>query len=181
MHRALRSGQEFSSTGRLPRPPWRVLISAATEHDLAEATDENVQMMVLDGLDALCIEKISASTAVPSATEVDGRLPLHWTAADKCILANSAIELLVEIVDPRDEARPPTRSSRLRTSRGSPNRCRPLPRGDGSRRDLSGIANHGARRLPEGCPWVVARWPGQLEHLRSCCPRHCADISRGCR
>lgn len=68
-------------------------------HDLYEATHENVQLTVVDGHDALCIEKISAKTAVPSLTEVGGRLPLYATAVGKCLLAYSPRQLLIEVVD----------------------------------------------------------------------------------
>lgn len=68
-------------------------------HDLYEATRENVQLAVLDGTEALCIEKISAVTAVPSLTAVGGRLPLHATAVGKCLLAFSPRQLLLDVAE----------------------------------------------------------------------------------
>ncbi|GAA3545646.1 IclR family transcriptional regulator [Amycolatopsis ultiminotia] len=72
-------------------PRQRVLSEAALPfiQDLCEATQENVQLAVLDDGAALCIEKISSQRAVPTATLVGGRLPLHATAVGKVLLAFS--------------------------------------------------------------------------------------------
>lgn len=81
-------------------PQQRGLREAALPlmHDLWAATHENVQLVVLDDCEALCIEKISATTAVANRTEVGGRLPLHATAVGKCLLANSPPGLLHQVV-----------------------------------------------------------------------------------
>lgn len=80
-------------------PQQRGLREAALPlmHDLYTATEENIQLVVLDGYEALCIEKIAAASAVASRTAVGGRLPLHATAVGKCLLANSPRELYVEV------------------------------------------------------------------------------------
>lgn len=72
-------------------PQQRVLSEAALPfvQDLCEASQENVQLAVLDNGEALCIEKISSQRAVPTATRVGGRLPLHATAVGKVLLAFS--------------------------------------------------------------------------------------------
>ncbi|MBB2936517.1 DNA-binding IclR family transcriptional regulator [Amycolatopsis bartoniae] len=72
-------------------PRQRVLSEAAFPfmQDLCEATRENVQLAVLDDGEALCVEKISSRQAVPTATLVGGRLPLHATAVGKVLLAFS--------------------------------------------------------------------------------------------
>jgi DNA-binding IclR family transcriptional regulator len=77
-------------------PQQRDLREAALPfmQDLYEATKENVQLVVLDGAEALCIEKISSATAVPTATHVGGRLPLHATGVGKVILAHSSSDVL---------------------------------------------------------------------------------------
>jgi DNA-binding IclR family transcriptional regulator len=62
--------------------------------DLYEATHENVQLVVRDGYQALCIEKISATRAVPTKTEIGGQLPLHATAVGKVLLAFSPPAIL---------------------------------------------------------------------------------------
>ncbi|MGE0782700.1 IclR family transcriptional regulator [Mycolicibacterium sp.] len=67
-------------------------------HDLFEATRENVQLAVPDGVEALCIEKVSGSKAVPTFTHVGGRLPLHTTGVGKAVLAFSSRDLLQDIV-----------------------------------------------------------------------------------
>jgi len=57
--------------------------------DIYEATHGNVQLAVLDGLDALFLEKISGRTSVNIVTRVGGRLPLHATGVGKVLLAYS--------------------------------------------------------------------------------------------
>ena len=57
--------------------------------DLYEATHENVQLAVLDGLDALFVEKISGRDSTPIVTRVGGRLPLHATGVGKVLLAHA--------------------------------------------------------------------------------------------
>src|SRR5690606_5063861 len=47
--------------------------------DLYEATHENVHLAVLDGTEALYLERISGRGAVPVISRVGGRLPLHAT------------------------------------------------------------------------------------------------------
>ncbi|OLT23152.1 IclR family transcriptional regulator [Pseudonocardia sp. CNS-139] len=68
-------------------------------HDLCAATGETVQVVVLDGLEALCVEKVAAETAVRTATEVGGRLPLNATAVGKCLLAFSPRDLLLHVLE----------------------------------------------------------------------------------
>ncbi|AWT51454.1 regulatory protein [Mycolicibacterium smegmatis MKD8] len=82
-------------------PQQRDLVAAARPlmQDLCSATRETVQVMVLDGQEALCIEKLSAESANPTATEVGERLPLYATAVGKCLLAFSPRDLLVQILD----------------------------------------------------------------------------------
>jgi DNA-binding IclR family transcriptional regulator len=67
-------------------------------HDLYEATQENVQLVVLDGTEALCLEKISGAASVDTLTEVGGRLPLHATSVGKVLLAYSPPALLRAVV-----------------------------------------------------------------------------------
>jgi DNA-binding IclR family transcriptional regulator len=89
---------------------WRVGVLAPRQRDLSEAarplmndlctaTRETVQVMVLDGLEALCVEKTSAPSASPTATEVGARLPLYATAVGKCLLAYSARDLLMQVLE----------------------------------------------------------------------------------
>lgn len=66
--------------------------------DLYEATHENVQLAVRDGLHALFLEKISGRASVDTLTEVGGRLPLHATAVGKVLLAYAEPDLLHEVL-----------------------------------------------------------------------------------
>jgi DNA-binding IclR family transcriptional regulator len=61
--------------------------------DLYEATHQNVQLAVLDGTDAVYIERISARDAVHVVTRVGGRLPLHATGVGRVLLAHAPDEL----------------------------------------------------------------------------------------
>ncbi|NIH88358.1 IclR family transcriptional regulator [Amycolatopsis granulosa] len=81
-------------------PQQRGLREAAVPymHDLFEATQENIQLTVLDGTQTLCIEKISSNKAVPTRTLVGGRLPLHATGVGKALLAFSGPELFAALV-----------------------------------------------------------------------------------
>jgi DNA-binding IclR family transcriptional regulator len=55
--------------------------------DLYEATRQNVQLAVLDGMDAVYLERISTRDAVAVITRVGGRLPLHATGVGLVLLA----------------------------------------------------------------------------------------------
>ncbi|GAA0523530.1 MULTISPECIES: IclR family transcriptional regulator [Streptomyces] len=55
-------------------------------HDLYEATSENVQLAVLDGAEALYIERVWGNRSVPVASRVGGRLPLYATGVGKVLL-----------------------------------------------------------------------------------------------
>jgi DNA-binding IclR family transcriptional regulator len=57
--------------------------------DPYEATQQHVQLAVLDGDDALLVEKISGRRAVPTIGRAGGRLPLHASGVGKAILAHA--------------------------------------------------------------------------------------------
>ncbi|MCP3805085.1 IclR family transcriptional regulator [Allokutzneria sp. A3M-2-11 16] len=80
-------------------PAHRELRSAAIPfmEDLYEATHENVQLAVRDGLEVLFVDKISGDSSVVTLTDVGGRAPLHATAVGKIILAFSEPELFAEV------------------------------------------------------------------------------------
>ncbi|MDV6279157.1 IclR family transcriptional regulator [Rhodococcus jostii] len=96
-----RIGMRLWTIGTLA-PQQRGLREAALPymHDLFQATQENLQLTVLEGTQALCIEKISSTKAVPTHTHIGGRLPLHATGVGKAILAFSGEELLRAVVEP---------------------------------------------------------------------------------
>ncbi|GAB2934728.1 IclR family transcriptional regulator [Rhodococcus aerolatus] len=62
--------------------------------DLYEATHENVQLVVLDGLEALYVERLSGRGAVPLVGRAGGRLPLHASSGGLVLLAHAGPELL---------------------------------------------------------------------------------------
>ena len=61
--------------------------------DLYEATHQNVQLAVLDGTDAVYIERISGRGAVHVISRPGGRLPLHATGVGLVLLAYGPDEL----------------------------------------------------------------------------------------
>ena len=66
--------------------------------DLYEATHENVQLAVLDGYEALVVEKIRGLRSVPITSRVGGRLPLHATGVGKALLAFAPTEFMEEVI-----------------------------------------------------------------------------------
>ncbi|MHA4853547.1 MULTISPECIES: IclR family transcriptional regulator [unclassified Rhodococcus (in: high G+C Gram-positive bacteria)] len=62
--------------------------------DLYEATRENVQLVVREGLEALYIERLSARGAVTVVGRAGGRLPLHASSGGLVLLAFGGGELL---------------------------------------------------------------------------------------
>jgi DNA-binding IclR family transcriptional regulator len=66
--------------------------------DLYEATHENVQLAVLDGFDALIVERVRGRGSVPITSRVGGRLPLHSTGVGKAILAFAGPELSEAVI-----------------------------------------------------------------------------------
>lgn len=67
--------------------------------DLYEATHQHVQLAVLDGLEALCVEKISGRGAVRIRTRVGGRLPLHASGVGQVLLAYAGPDLLDRLLE----------------------------------------------------------------------------------
>jgi DNA-binding IclR family transcriptional regulator len=57
--------------------------------DLYEVTRQNIQLAVLDGTDAVYVERISGRGAVNVITRVGGRLPLHATGVGLVLLAHA--------------------------------------------------------------------------------------------
>ncbi|WP_228030973.1 IclR family transcriptional regulator [Streptomyces phyllanthi] len=77
--------------------PLRVRAMPIME-DLHAATQQHVQLAVLDGTDALVVERISAAGAVPVVSQVGGRLPLHASAVGQVLLAHADEGLFLEVV-----------------------------------------------------------------------------------
>ena len=66
--------------------------------DLYEATHQNVQLAVLDGVDAVYIERISGRDAVHVITRPGGRLPLHATGVGLVLLAYAPDDVLERVL-----------------------------------------------------------------------------------
>jgi DNA-binding IclR family transcriptional regulator len=67
--------------------------------DLYEVTHETIQLAVLDGQDALFIEKIYGARSAPVRSTRGGRLPLHCTGVGKVLLAHAPAELLDQLLE----------------------------------------------------------------------------------
>jgi DNA-binding IclR family transcriptional regulator len=61
--------------------------------DLHAATRQHTQLYVLEGREALVIERLSARNAVVNFTRVGGRLPLHASSGGLVLLAHAGPEL----------------------------------------------------------------------------------------
>ncbi len=66
--------------------------------DLHEVTRQNVQLAVLDGRDAVYVERLSGRGAVNVITRVGGRLPLHATGVGLVLLAHAGPELQEQVL-----------------------------------------------------------------------------------
>lgn len=66
--------------------------------DLYETTHGNIQLAVLEGYDALYVEKIRGPQSVPIVSRVGGRLPLHATGVGKALLAFAPPEFIEEVI-----------------------------------------------------------------------------------
>jgi DNA-binding IclR family transcriptional regulator len=70
-----------------PRGPGLREIALPFLEDLYEATHQHVQLAVLDGLDVVYVERISARGAVGVRSRVGGRWPAHTTGVGRVLLA----------------------------------------------------------------------------------------------
>jgi len=72
-----------------PRGPGLREIALPFLEDLYEATHQHVQLAVLDGLDIVYVERISARGAVGVRSRVGGRWPAHTTGVGLVLLAHA--------------------------------------------------------------------------------------------
>ena len=75
-----------------------VSIVAPFMQDLYEVAHENVQFAILDGHEALFIEKLFGPRSARVRSTRGGRLPLHATGVGKVLLAYAGPELVDEVV-----------------------------------------------------------------------------------
>lgn len=88
----------FELGQRVPRQ--RILRDAARPamQELLYQSKAIVHLAVLDGLDALVIERLSPYRLPTRHAPIAGRMPLHCTAAGKALLAFSPPELVTEVL-----------------------------------------------------------------------------------
>jgi len=67
-------------------------------HDLLDVTHQVVHLVVLDGREALFLERLIARGAVPTRSRVARRLPLHATGPGKVLLAHAPPELVDSVL-----------------------------------------------------------------------------------
>jgi DNA-binding IclR family transcriptional regulator len=108
----------FELGQRVPRQ--RILRDAARPHmqRLLYQTKSVTHLVILDGLDALVIERLTPFTQPTRHTQIAGRMPLHCTAAGKALLAFSPPSLATEVLREGLQRRTPrTITSALHFSR----------------------------------------------------------------
>jgi DNA-binding IclR family transcriptional regulator len=67
--------------------------------DLHTALKQHVQLAVLEGYEAVVIERLSARKAIDLISSVGGRMPLHSSAVGKVLLAHAGRELITDVLD----------------------------------------------------------------------------------
>lgn len=88
----------FELGQRVPRQ--RILRDAARPYmqELLYRTRSVVHLAIVDGLEALVIERLSPYRQPTRLTQIAGRMPMHCTAVGKALLANSHPSLLTEVL-----------------------------------------------------------------------------------
>ena len=66
--------------------------------DLHTALRQHVQLAVLEGAQALLVERLSAGNAVDVVSRIGGRLPLHSSGVGKVLLAHAGPELMEKVI-----------------------------------------------------------------------------------
>ena len=86
--------------------------------DLYEATHENVQLAVREGLELVFVERLLGRDAVPVLTRVGGRFALHATGVGLVLLAFAPAEVQEQVLDgPLERWTPETITSPARLRR----------------------------------------------------------------
>lgn len=78
--------------------PLRTLALPYME-DLNTALGQHVQLAVLDGTEAVLVERVSAGGAVDVVSRVGGRLPLHSSGVGKVLLAHTDPALIDQVIE----------------------------------------------------------------------------------
>ncbi|MEU1181820.1 IclR family transcriptional regulator [Streptomyces sp. NPDC005820] len=66
--------------------------------DLHTALRQHVQLAVLEGTEAVLVERLSAGNAVDVMSKIGGRLPLHCSGVGKVLLAHAGPELIGQVI-----------------------------------------------------------------------------------
>ncbi|RCW40714.1 IclR family transcriptional regulator [Halopolyspora algeriensis] len=82
-----------------PRGPVLREVAMPFLGDLYEATHQNVQLGVLDGLEVVFVERLSGREAVRVVSRVGGRLPLHATGVGLILLAHAEHAVQEAVLD----------------------------------------------------------------------------------
>lgn len=92
---AVRLGMQLFELGQLV-PRQRTLKEAALPfmEDLREATQSNVHLAMLEGIEVVYVEILRVRDSQPLPSRVGGRMPAHATGVGKAILAFSAPEVV---------------------------------------------------------------------------------------
>lgn len=69
--------------------------------DLYTALRQHVQLAVLEGQQAVVIERLSAPEAVGLVSQVGGRLPLHCSGVGKVLLSHAGVDLIESVLGGR--------------------------------------------------------------------------------
>ena len=96
----VRLGMHLFELGQLV-PRQRALREAALPfmEDLREATNSNVHLAVLEGIEVVYVEILRVRDSQPLPSRVGGRLPAHATGVGKAILAYSPADVVKARID----------------------------------------------------------------------------------
>jgi IclR family acetate operon transcriptional repressor len=96
----VRLGMHLFELGQLV-PRQRTLKDAALPfmEDLREATQNNVHLAVLDGIEVVYVEILRVRDSQPLPSRVGGRMPAHATGVGKAIMAFSEPEVIKARID----------------------------------------------------------------------------------
>lgn len=94
-----RVGQRLLEVAALaPRGPGLREVALPFMHDLAEVTQQHVQLAVRDGTHAVLVERLPAHQAPPAHHRIGGRLPFHTSGVGVVLLAYAPPEVQRELL-----------------------------------------------------------------------------------
>ncbi|WP_033295855.1 IclR family transcriptional regulator [Amycolatopsis jejuensis] len=123
--------------------------------DLYTALRQHVQLAVLEGTDAVVIERLSGPTAPELVSQVGGRLPLHCSGVGKVLLAHGGSELIDQVLSGRLVRHTARTVVDPKTLRDQLAECRRTGTAD-VRGELTETADSIATRIVDGSGTVVA-------------------------